>query len=206
MRFSFVISWDEVNTMHVWNQDIRRFMQRRIHQLHPSKAALAKLRRGIGKKLGEMPELLGFVLPEEEISASPPQEARIEKALYTALTLYALHQQGIDACVSTNQAEGEASASRWNSFGHAVRKLWKSTSNQNGVSRRFDQVLTAKDLPELANHARGLISLMKGQQVFLDYPSFAVDLYWFQRLDSRRDVVLRWGKDFYTERKEDDAK
>ncbi|WP_295715839.1 type I-E CRISPR-associated protein Cse2/CasB [uncultured Mitsuokella sp.] len=186
------------------DQDIRRFMQRRIHTLNPSKAALARLRRGIGKNIGEMPELLGFVLPEEELSSFPLQEAQIEKALYTALTLYALHQQGCANCVSTNMTEGDSSVSHKNSFGHAVRKLWNITNNQNGVSRRFDQVLTAKDLQELSTHARGLINLMKQQGVSIDYPSFAVDLYWFQQLDYRKDVILSWGKDFYMQRKEDD--
>ncbi|MFV0635069.1 type I-E CRISPR-associated protein Cse2/CasB [Mitsuokella sp. WILCCON 0060] len=187
------------------NQDIRRFMQRRIYILNPSKAALARLRRGIGKNIGDMPELLGFVLPEEELSSFSIQEAKIERALYTALTLYALHQQGCATCVSTNLTE-ESSVSHRNSFGHAVSRLLRITNNENGVVRRFNQVLTAKDLQELSIHARGLINLMKQQGVSLDYPSFAVDLYWFQQLDYRKDVILSWGKDFYMQRKEDDEK
>ena len=59
------------------------------------RAALAELRRGVGKKPGDIPQLWGYFLqdmPEEFFGNKEPSKA--EWAIYTALTLFALHQQG----------------------------------------------------------------------------------------------------------------
>ncbi len=61
------------------------------------KGIMAELRRGVGKKVGELPELWGIVfdrIPEELLGLNEPSFA--EWAVYTALTLYALHCQGSD--------------------------------------------------------------------------------------------------------------
>ena len=82
-----------------------------------SKALLAQLRRGIGKKPGELPELWGAFLnslPEELMSKSS-EPSYAEWAIYTALTLFALHQQGHSEPMNS---EGEE-----NRLGRAVRKL-----------------------------------------------------------------------------------
>lgn len=177
--------------------DILRFMRRRIPHIYSSKAVLACLRRGIGKEIGTMPNLLGFVLPEQEISNYPRQEEQIERALYTALTLYAFHQQGIERCMSDGLTEEDAAVSHRNSFGYAAGKLFQASGNEAGVQRRFNQVLTAKDLTELSTHARGIIGLMKRCSITMDYPQFSLDLYRFQQLDCHRKIVLNWGKDYY---------
>lgn len=188
--------------MNELDQAIYGFMQRQIHVLFPSKAALASLRRGVGRSMGERPDLLGLVLPDTELSEYKRQEMQIERALYTALTLYAFHQQGNDDCVSQGTKEEEA-VSHKNSFGYAVRKLAGKTANKEGVLRRFDQVLTANDLTELAVHARALISMMRQNKISFDYSGFAVALYHFQQPGGKKQVVLTWGKDFYMHRKEE---
>lgn len=177
--------------------DILGFMRGRIPRIYSSKAALACLRRGIGKEIGMMPDLLGFVLPEHEISSYCYQEEQIEKALYTSLTLYAFHQQGMEHCMSDGLIDEDTAVSHRNSFGYAAGKLFQTSANEAGVQRRFNQVLTAKDLTELSVHARGIIGLMKRCNITLDYPHFALDLYHFQQLDWHRRIVLNWGKDYY---------
>lgn len=65
------------------------------------RAELAELRRGVGRQPGELPALWGSFLAEmsEELRGTDgPSKA--EWAIYLALTLYALHQQG------ANRAEG----------------------------------------------------------------------------------------------------
>lgn len=187
------------------NADIARFMQERIQRFVHSKAALAQLRRGIGKEPGELPGLLGFVLPTEEITSWREGEEMAEKAIYTALTLYAFHQQGRENCVSTGLVGEDTSVSSRNSFGHSIRRLVRQKGNEDAVLRRFNKVLSAKDLTELAIHARGLIGLLRKENISLDYPSFAIDLYWFQQSDTRRSTLLKWGKDYYMNQREDDA-
>lgn len=179
--------------------DILRFMRKRIPRICSSKAILACLRRGIGKEIGMLPDLLGFVLPENEISCYSQQEEQVEKAIYAALTLYAFHQQGIERCVSDGLTDEDTAVSHRNSFGYAAGKLFKVSGNEAGVQRRFNQILTAKDLTELSVHVRGIISLMKRQSIAIDYPQFALDLYHFQQPAWRRKIVLSWGKDYYME-------
>ena len=59
------------------------------------RAELAELRRGVGRQPGDLPALWGALLadmPEQLQGSNGPSKA--EWAVYTALTLFALHQQG----------------------------------------------------------------------------------------------------------------
>lgn len=83
-------------------QDVKLYAAQRLHRLqalpdNQRRAELAKLRRGIGHAPGELPELWGSFLlemPESFQGRSAPSAA--EWAVYLALTLYAMHQQGND--------------------------------------------------------------------------------------------------------------
>ena len=78
-------------------QDVRMYTAQRLHWLwalpdNQRRAELAKLRRGVGRKPGELPELWGSFLrgmPESFQGRSAPSAA--EWAVYLALTLYAIH-------------------------------------------------------------------------------------------------------------------
>lgn len=83
-------------------QDVRIYTAQRLHWLwalpdNQRRAELAKLRRGVGHTPGDLPELWGSFLlgmPEDFQGRSGPSHA--EWAVYLALTLYAVHQQGND--------------------------------------------------------------------------------------------------------------
>ena len=160
-----------------------------------SKAALAKLRRGIGKELGEIPELLEYILLDlpDEISESKDTE-RAEMAIYSALTLFAFHQQGKKRFMGIEKTEDK----KRKSFGHAVRRLVQiNPSNETAVKRRFDKILSSSDLKELSVHARGIIGLLKAADISLDYATFTEDLYHFQIPGWKRNVILRWAQDYF---------
>ena len=153
------------------------------------KAALANLRRGIGLKPGEIPELWGEVfrsMPEEMYSRSGLPTAA-EWAIYIALTTFALHQQG--------QADEMNKEQR--SLGRAVGMLCAEPDDEERLLRRFRQVITASDMTELSYYLRGLIQLLKAKGIALDYAQLASDLYEYQFTSSRQRVQLRWGQDFY---------
>ena len=79
------------------------------------RAELAELRRGVGRQPGDLPALWGALLadmPEQLQGSNGPSKA--EWAVYKALTLFALHQQG-EAGVSMNQPG--------RTLGGAVRQL-----------------------------------------------------------------------------------
>lgn len=153
------------------------------------KAALANLRRGIGLKPGEMPEIWGEIfsgMPEEMFSRSgKPTPA--EWAVYISLTTFALHQQGQQDAMHTEKR----------SLGRAVGMLCIESEDIERLLRRFQQVVTASDMKELSYYLRGLIQLLRVAGIALDYAQLASDLYDFQFQSSRQRVQLRWGQDFY---------
>ena len=100
-------------------QDIRIYTTQRLHWLwalrdNQRRAELAKLRRGVGHAPGDLPELWGSFLrgmPEGFQGRCGPSHA--EWAVYLALTLYAVHQQGNDQPMNRPG----------NTLGRAVRQL-----------------------------------------------------------------------------------
>lgn len=138
---------------------IRNEMKDRVQKLitqkdtSDGKANLAKLRHGIGKKPGEMPELwdVFFNKMSPELFSRTGEPSRSEWAIYISLTMFALHQQGSSETV---HCEGR-------SLGSAAADLMeeKTDENRERIMRRFGPVVTAKDMPELSHHIRGLVPL-----------------------------------------------
>lgn len=174
------------------------FVKRKISRLTESgnesaaRASLAKLRRGIGRLPGSMPELWNETLEgmPESLMGRGNGPSRSEWAVHTALTLFALHQQGKDLKKQPMSSEGVR-------LGTAIRKLIQNEEDEPRIKRRFDAAVTADSLAEFAHHLRGLIQLMKAVDILLDYPSLARDLFSFQFPDYRDAVRLQWGRDFY---------
>lgn len=162
-----------------------------------AKAMLANLRRGVGKLPGELPEIWGALLGDlseaelEKLCGKTGTPTKAEWAVYIALTMYAVHQQGHDrqtACMNTDVP-----------FGQAVRRL--ETPNEEGslerIRNRFNRIATAQSIAEVSNHLRSLVQLMRDKKIGFNYPKLAVDLYDFQFPESAPKVRLRWGEDFY---------
>jgi CRISPR system Cascade subunit CasB len=155
------------------------------------KALLANLRRGVGRNPGELPELWGILfdgVPDEYL-----EDEKFERALYTALTLFALHQQGHDLKTELMHREKVG-------LGEAMACLVDDQrENEERITRRFNQIATSADLLEMSQHLRGAVQLMRGQEIPLDYAKLAGDLhqYQYQYPDFQIDVRLRWGRDYY---------
>ena len=158
-----------------------------------TRAMLAKLRRGIGKTPGSMPELWEVTMEgmPEALYRKGGEPTRGEWAVHTALTLYALHQQGKDLQKKWMHQDDVT-------LGTALRKLINNDEEQEKrVKRRFDTAATSESLPEFAHHLRGVIQILKTQDIPLDYALLAKDLYWFQVQEARDGIKLNWGRDFY---------
>ena len=166
------------------------------------RARLAELRRGVGHQPGDLPALWGSFLQElpkelwgRETAAGECREpSEAEWAVYLALTLYALHQQG-EENVSMNE--------KGCSLGRAVRLLAQNSATaaqdwtESSVLRRFNALATADSMPEVSHHLRGMIQLLRREGIPLDYPQLAEDLYQYQFVDGAPNVRLRWGRDLY---------
>lgn len=169
-----------------------RQLERLDKQRHDSqgRAAMAQLRRGVGHVPGELPALWGSFLaglPEElrSLSGAP---SRAEWAIYTALTLYALHQQGkADSIRAEDVSLGKA----------ALRLTGGSEEDRQRIWRRLNLVAQADDMQEMSYRLRQLVTLLKAGGVGLDYALLAADLFEYQFEASANRVRLRWGQDFF---------
>lgn len=159
------------------------------------KAKLARLRRGVGKEPGELPELWGFFLCEipDNMLSRDGEPTRAEWAIYLSLTLFAVHQQSKSESVHAEKI----------SLGKAAAGLLdeKTDEERERVMRRFGPVLTAKDMPELSHHLRCFVELLRAKGINLDYVQLAMDIFEFQFEDSKKKVQLLWAQDFYYDEK-----
>ena len=164
---------------------------------HPRKAALAELRRGVGHVPGELPELWGSFLQEmpPDFFSQSGEPTAAEWAVYLALTLFALHQQGQEKPMWAPKI----------GLGKAVRRLSDKKGEEpeeSGAYRRFCALITAGSMEEVSHHLRGLIQLLRSESLPLDYPQLAQDLFLLQFADSAPRVKLRWGQDYFSQLKD----
>lgn len=180
--------------------ELQRFVVAKVMRLYHQKsngvsaatAQLAQLRRGVGASSFQYPELLGIILEKEDGTEGIPEQYRgrgeqpsnAESAAYTALTLFALHQQ------SQNQPMHDAEVS----FGNAVGKLVGDTTTS--MKKRFDSLLTAQTENARQHYLRSLITLLRSEGIAFDYGRFAVDYMRLLNPATRQKVMYRWNRDF----------
>lgn len=183
---------------------LQRFVSAKINHLYRQKdagvsaaiAELAQLRRGAGKVPTGQPHLMGMVLvlenEDKKDKQAFPEQCRgrgdrpndAEIAAYTALTLFALHQQ------SQNQPMHDAKVS----FGRAVGKLVGNTTSS--MKKRFDSLLTAQTENARQHYLRSLITLLRSKSIAFNYGQFAVDYMYLQNPSTRKNVLYRWNSEF----------
>lgn len=163
-----------------------------------SKSRLAQLRRGIGKKPGELPELWGIFLQTlpEELMGKGNEPSRAEWAIYTALTLFALHQQGHAESVNLQGKE--------NSLGCSAKKLVHTDEEEERIRFKLSLIAQSDDMVELAYRLKTLVRLLSADNISLDYVDLAKDLFLFQSEKYTDRIRLKWGQDFYRNLKTDD--
>lgn len=190
--------------MHKMKMCVRQYTLRQLARLDKQRndsqgrAAMAHLRRGVGHVPGEQPVLWGSFLAglPEELCSVNGEPSYAEWAIYTALTLYALHQQGkADNVQAEDVSLGKA----------ALRLAGGSEEERQRIWRRLNLVAQADDMPEMSYRLRQLVTLLKAGGVGLDYAMLAADLFEYQFDASANRVRLRWGQDyFHTSKNEED--
>lgn len=143
-----------------------------------NRAALAKLRRGLGKKPGEAMEVYSVI---GNFLAQAKNRAE-EDVLYTLATLYGLYPS--------------ESSKEESNFGESVSKLAEKQVDRDSVEKRFVALLNSH-IDDLPNHLRHMISLLKSKDIRINWLQLLNDIiYW--DLDDRR-VQRSWAKRFWTE-------
>ena len=176
---------------------VSEFTNRKIEYLHhiveknQYRAVLANLRKGVGRTPGDIPQLWEFFLeglPDQLQGNDGPSKE--EWAIYNALTLFALHQQG-------KTRETQWMCKNNVGIGKAMAQLVHSDSDLKRIKRRFDIFVTSKSIEEFTYHLRSIIQMLRDKEIPLDYPKLATDLYLCQNRAFTSKIRLKWGQDFY---------
>lgn len=178
----------------------RRYLDDRADAI----ASLAQLRGKVNAEPGTagLPEACW--LPEEllEVEYKTRDEASpSERALHTAVTLWAVHQQS---------RHDERMHAGGTPFAVAVQRLATMRRSagmkptEDPVYRRFTAMGAAPTYRELVHHARGLVAQLRDARIGFDYGLFTDDLRTFQRrpdpatgLTGPDRVRALWGREYW---------
>lgn len=155
-----------------------------------ARTALSYLRRSVGTRPEQSPlvwqhaiDLLTPEMPDNLLGRGEHPSAS-EAAAFDALCLFALHMQGAQSSAHI----------RGRSFGTAVGILAR-TRDSKSIRPRMDALLVSRDHASRMQHARSLVSLLRGAHpIAFDYGRFALDLRTLAGA-APDGVLLRWGRD-----------
>lgn len=157
-----------------------------------SRAALAQLRQAASAQPGTAPAI--WALTSEGVPEMPDaQRERVDWAIHTAMTQFAIHQQSRDRLMHDPSQP----------FGRAVRRLAHLTQSvdaevhESPVYKRFTAMAMSTTPTSLLAHSRGIISQLRTHEIPFDYGRYASDLYWFTVPGQAAEVRRRWGRDFH---------
>ncbi len=143
--------------------------------------ALATLRRALGKEPGAAPEAYPLVLSFIPEGTSP----RVESIYFLVGSLFALHQK------SWPRVDHDTSP---RDFGASMRIL-AGRRPGGGVERRFGALLACSDA-ELGDHLRHAVSLLRAENVPIDWVGLISDLRNWNY--NRRPAQRRWARSFWS--------
>ena len=169
----------------------RELLGQNSHLESNARSVLSRLRRAVASDLGEDPlawwavseEVLGD-LPEGDIGRGD-EPSFSEWAAFTAITLFAVHQQSQSAPMHVAAVD----------LGRAVGTL-RRRSDSGSVKQRLDAVMLAPTPTAQRYHLRSLITLLSSHGIGLDYGRLAEDLRALRHPRSRPGVVVRWGREY----------
>lgn len=171
-----------------------------------TKAIFANIRNSINKDSSVNMDALAFVfqnIPEEFLGFNKNLND-YEKAILTAVQMYALHQQAkTDSVFKIEYDEGE----KRQNLGDALKTVRDKEDNTKSIDRRFNSMITSSNFEELSHHLRQMIKLLKAKSdAKVDYASLADDLYWFLK-NQREGFKIKWSRSYYkSNKKEGDDK
>ncbi|MFV0429613.1 MAG: type I-E CRISPR-associated protein Cse2/CasB [Arachnia sp.] len=152
---------------------------------------LAELRRADPAAPGADPALWEVTLNNmpEGLAGRGDAPSWAESAIHASLVLYAVHQQGASLPMHVSGV----------GLGDAVRRVSYARSGSDwdpGTISRFHALARAQSSAIRLHHLRGLVTLMRGEKVPLDYGQLASDL-WLLNTRGADRVMLRWGRQLH---------
>lgn len=157
------------------------------------RAAMAKLRRGLGKPAGMAHEMDKYILTKLTENTSPSQE----EAYYLVAALFARWHQGKEKAEIANNGN----------LGKSLQELVSSYvaggTSKDDAEKRLEKRLKAllnahrDDLPE---HLRRVVSLLKSKDIPVNWAQLLTDIQFWGSED--RSVQHNWSRGFWISGKE----
>lgn len=185
----------EDSRLNVYRETVRILRKLDNTRENPStKAIFANIRNSINKDSSVNMDALAFVfqnIPEEFLGYNKNLND-YEKAILTAVQMYALHQQAkVESVLNLDYKEAE----RKQNIGDALSSL--RSDDSKAIDRRFNAMITSSNFEELSHHLRQMIKLLKAKSdAKVDYASLADDLYWFLK-NQREGLKIKWSRSYY---------
>jgi CRISPR system Cascade subunit CasB len=156
------------------SQPSHRFLEY-LHTLKEDRGALAALRRGLGRKPGEAPEMFPYIFPWLPASAGAAEE----QAYFLVASLFAYHPLSVDQ----------------GNLGSHLAATIRSEHDRAAVERRFVALLKAHP-DDLASFLRQAVSFLKSKDVGLNWDQLFRDL---RAWDHPEQVVQKnWARGFWS--------
>ena len=161
-----------------------------------TRAIFANIRNSINKDSSVNMDALAFVfqnIPDEFLGFNKNLND-YEKAILTAVQMYALHQQAnTNTVLKLDYEEGE----RRQNLGDSLKTARDKEDDTKALDRRFNAMITSSNFEELSHHLRQMIKLLKAKSdAKVDYASLADDLYWFLK-NQREGLKIKWSRSYY---------
>jgi CRISPR system Cascade subunit CasB len=160
------------------------------------RASLAALRRGLGKRPSEVPELLQQVAPLLPADVKAWQEEQ-ENPYYVIATLFAAWHRS---------AESKSAPTGPKNLGASFRKLKDEQESKRGsaasVEKRFITLLKS-EYGELPGHLRHAVTLLRSSDIAINWAQLLIDLrHWkdeYEWSHDDRSVQRAWARAFWGE-------
>lgn len=148
------------------------------HDERPNRAALAALRRGLGKQPGEAPDMFPYVIPALE-GVHP----RDEWAYFSVASLFGMYP------APWKRGTGE----NGRNFGSSFREVG-TTSKSGSIEGRFVAMMNARR-EDLVDHLRSGVALCQSNNVAIDWARLLHDILAWDAPDRR--VQRTWARSFW---------
>lgn len=172
-----------------------------------TKALLANMRNSADKDISNNVDALAYVFSNLSYGEDDRggELSYMEQAIFTAIQMYAIHQQSnVESVLKFgNNDENESREKKYKAnIGDALATLRSDESES--IDKRFNAMITATNFNKLSYHLRQMIKILKSKSdEKVDYAKLAEDLYWFM-IGRKEEVRLSWARSYYKYRKNEE--
>ena len=172
-----------------------------------TKALLANMRNSADKDISNNVDALAYVFSNLSYGEDDRggELSYMEQAIFTAIQMYAIHQQSnVESVLKFgSDDENESREEKYKAnIGDALATLRSDESES--IDKRFNAMITATNFNKLSYHLRQMIKILKSKSdAKVDYAKLAEDLYWFM-MGRKEEVRLSWARSYYKYRKNEE--